>query len=103
MYKKILMIALVMPGFWVQADTSSGCKSALGRSTTIINALLVDLNKNYTHTAGGGITEIKQSASDSFVISIAQEERIDQFHYQIKLDDDCKVKIIRKTETTKSF
>jgi hypothetical protein len=105
MYTKILMAALIMPCFWAQADTDTvvNCPSALGKSTAIIHALLVDLNKNYTHTAGGGITEIRQSASDSFVISVAQEERIDQFHYRIKIDDNCRVQIIHKAEATKSF
>jgi hypothetical protein len=103
MYTKILSMALLIPGFWVQADTPADCKSALGKSTAIIHTLLADLNKNYRHTAGGGITEIKQSASDSFIVSIAQEERIDQFHYQIKIDQKCRVKILRKTESTKSF
>jgi hypothetical protein len=45
MYTKILMTALIMPCFWAQADTDTvvNCPSALGKSTAIIHALLVDL------------------------------------------------------------
>ncbi len=47
--------------------------------------------------------EIRQLASDSFVISVAQEARLDQFHCQAKIDRGCRVNIIHETETTKNF
>lgn len=101
MYKKIFIIALVIPCFSVQAGTFN-CQSAVGKSSLVINALLQDLDKTYNHSGGGGITLIKQLSRDSYGVSISQEERVDEFHYQFKIDKNCKVHIIRKTESTKT-
>lgn len=79
------------------------CDTALERSTLIINQLLADLNKTYSHTGGGGITKIQEISSNTYVISIAQEERIDQIQYKVSLDKSCQLSILEKNESAKSF
>ena len=57
----------------------------------------------YPHDGGGGISEIKQTQTNVFVVLIAQEERIDQLTYELSIDDSCKVALVKKEESTISF
>lgn len=70
--------------------------TALERTTLIIKEILKDVGKTYSHVGGGGITNIKQIATDSYAIFISQEERIDQITYTFKISGDCKANIIKK-------
>jgi hypothetical protein len=80
------------------------CKSsAMEKSYALIRFVLDDLKANYPHVGGGGISEIKQTQTNLFVVSIAQEERIDQLSYQLAVDDNCKVSLESKEESTISF
>ncbi len=39
------------------------------------------------------------TATNTYVVSISQEERIDQITYELEMDEDCKIKIIHREET----
>lgn len=65
--------------------------------------LLNDIKSTYAHDGGGGISDIKQTQTNVFVVSIAQEERIDQLTYQLSIDDSCKVALVKKEESAISF
>lgn len=79
------------------------CMTPLKKSKAIIEAILNDLDTNYSEPGGGGISEIKQSHTNVFVVSLPQEERIDQFTYEVSIDVACKVKILKKEPSTISF
>jgi len=86
------------------ASTPSNCKTnRVLRSQFLIKFIFDDINKTYTQTGGGGITSIKETATDTFEVSIAQEERMDVFAYQLSINDDCEVTMISKEESTISF
>jgi hypothetical protein len=74
-------------------NSGKKCSTSLERSQAIFRAILDDLPKHYTQVGGGGISEIKQTASDTFVVSIPQEERIDQISYKIEMSATCVIKI----------
>lgn len=76
--------------------------NAIERSKCAIEAILADLARSYKLTGGGGITEIKQNTSTSFTVSIAQEERVDMFTYEVEIDAAGKVTILGVKESTKS-
>lgn len=80
------------------------CKnSAIEKSNALIQFLLSDIKSTYPHDGGGGISEIKQTQTNVFVVSIAQEERIDQLTYELSIDDSCKVALVKKEESSISF
>lgn len=80
------------------------CKnSAIEKSSALIQFLLDDIKTTYPHTGGGGISEIKQTQTNVYVVSIAQEERIDQVTYSLSIDDSCKVTLVKKEESTINF
>jgi hypothetical protein len=64
---------------------------------------LNDIKSTYAHDGGGGISEIKQIKTNMFVVSIAQEERIDQLRYELSIDDKYKVALVKKEESTINF
>ena len=72
-------------------------------SKAAIETILSDLESTYSEIGGGGISEIKQIRTNVYFVSIPQEERIDQFTYEISVDDSCKTKILKKEASTKSF
>lgn len=77
------------------------CKiTPLEKSKTIIEFILSDISATYTQVGGGGITAVKQSHINTFVVSIAQEERVDQFTYEVAVDETCKVKILKKESSS---
>lgn len=80
------------------------CKNlAMEKSNALIQFLLNDIKSTYPHDGGGGISEIKQIQTNVFVVSIAQEERIDQLTYELSIDDSCKVALVKKEESAISF
>ena len=79
-------------------NTGKSCTiTALKKSQNYIRAILDDITTSYTHVGGGGITEIKLLATDRFMVSIAQEERIDQITYELETTDNCEVRIVKKS------
>ena len=76
---------------------------AIDKSHASIQFLLNDIKSTYPHTGGGGISEIKQTQTNVFVVSINQEERIDQLTYELSIDDSFKVTLVKKKESTINF
>jgi len=74
--------------------------TSVQRSQVMLRAILDDLTTSYTELGGGGISQIKLSATNTYVVSISQEERIDQITYEMSIDADCKVAIDKRTETS---
>lgn len=102
--KHYVVIATLLFSALAHADNKkANCETALSRSTTTINQILVDLNKTYKQVGGGGITNIQQTATDTYLVSVSQEGRIDQIHYKVGLDKSCRLIILEKHETTKSL
>ena len=80
------------------------CKSStMEKSYVLIRFILDDLRATYPHAGAGGISEIKQTQANLFVVSIAQEKHIDQLSYRFFVGDDCKVFLESKEESTISF
>lgn len=80
------------------------CKSnSIVKSKSLINFILADILATYTHTGGGGITSIKEIATHTYEVSIAQEERMDVLTYELSNDEACTVKLLKKSESTISF
>lgn len=86
---------------YTQAETR--CNNAIEKSSAIIMSLVADINKTYSFTGGGGISEIKEVSTGIYQVSLPQEERVDQFQYQVTIDANCKVTIVKKESMTKSF
>lgn len=100
----VILLTSILVAALAHADNKkTNCQTALSRSAAIINQVLIDLNKTYKQVGGGGITSIQQTATDTYLVSISQEERIDQIHYTVKLDKYCQLKLLEKHETSKSF
>lgn len=68
----------------------------MSRSRSLIEAVLNDVAAAYSQEAGGGITDIRQAASDTYRVSIAQEERVDLITYSLAIDNSCHVSILTK-------
>lgn len=86
------------------ANQKNNCKSnAIVKSQILINFILKDLLANYTHTGGGGITSIKETVTNTFDVSIAQEERMDVLTYELAIDEGCTVRLLNKSESTVNF
>lgn len=82
-----------------QSATSSDEKcelTPLKRSQAMIERILSDLSENHTQVGGGGITDIQLTATNTYVVSIAQEERIDQIRYHLSVEEPCDVKILNR-------
>ena len=80
------------------------CKmTSIKKSKAAIEVILSDLDSSYSEVGGGGISEIKQIRTNVYSVSIPQEERIDKFTYEVSVDEACKVKILKKDPSTKSF
>ncbi|RYY74164.1 MAG: hypothetical protein EOO52_14975 [Gammaproteobacteria bacterium] len=85
-------------------SNSLECKlTPVKQSKAAIEAILKDLDSNYLEIGGGGISEVKQTRTNVYVVSIPQGERIDQFSYEISVDEACKVNILKKEPFTKNF
>jgi len=66
----------------------------------MLRTILDDLQKSYREFGGGGISNIKLSATNTYVVSISQEERIDQITYVMSVDNNCAAKIEKRTENS---
>lgn len=73
--------------------------SPVKESQKQIQVILDDISKTYSEVGGGGITAIKLSATNTFVVSISHEERIDQITYELATAKGCKINIIKRTLT----
>jgi len=83
---------------------SSKCKpDLLHRSLCMIALILEDIEANYDHVGGGGVSSIEQVSSTSYRISLPQEERIDFLTYEFAVDSDGRVTLQNKIASTKSF
>jgi hypothetical protein len=84
---------------------SKKCASgALNRSKCMVDLIFEDLSLTYSAgVGGGGVSEIKAIASNGYLISILQEERIDQFEYEFDTSKKGIISILKRTERTKSF
>lgn len=106
----LFSILSVVPGSSIAAekgDTSmtsekSCLDNALERSRCIIQTILEDISNTYTHTGGGGISAIKQDATNTFTVSISQEERVDLLTYEVEVGTDGTIKIVNRSTGTKS-
>ncbi|PCI44260.1 MAG: hypothetical protein COB51_10395 [Moraxellaceae bacterium] len=84
-------------------ETSRSCQqNALQKSQALIRFILDDLSTTYMHVGGGGITNIKQTATNAFRVSISQEERIDQISYELKFEQDCQITLVKRKSTAAS-
>lgn len=86
-----------------QGGYQPDCATPLDKSVAMIEFVLADVKSTYTQVGGGGITGIKQSFTNTLVVSIAQEERIDQLTYELTIGEDCKVKILNKKSSAINF
>lgn len=78
----------------------SNCSwNELERSQEIIKYILQDLTDNYGWVSGGGIQRIKQLASNSYVVSINQEERTDEITYELTISSTCEISVISRIES----
>jgi hypothetical protein len=77
-------------------------KNALELSRCMIEAILADLSATYTHVGGGGITDIKMIATNTFTVSLSQEERVDLITYGLRLKADGGIEIVSRSKDTKS-
>src|SRR5215813_5660148 len=73
-------------------------RNALELSRCMIEAILTDLSATYTRVGGGGITEIKMIATNTFTVSISQEERVDRVTYELRLKAGGGVEIVNRRE-----
>jgi hypothetical protein len=65
-----------------RAMTSKTCKDDnLHRSICMVELILADLSAHYDGVSGGGVSEIRQLATDVYAVSLPQEERKESFTY----------------------
>ena len=74
-------------------------QTPLKKSQELIRFILNDITETYTQVGGGGITGIKLVSTDTFVVSVSQEERIDKISYELSVDGKCNIKIIKREVT----
>ena len=73
------------------------CKlTPVERDRKMIIVVLDELIVSYDWGGGGGISEIKQLATNTFRGSIAQDERVDLTTYTLEINHACEVTIIKK-------
>jgi hypothetical protein len=76
---------------------------ALNRSKCMIELIFEELSDSYSAASGGGgVSKIQALSTTSYMISVSQEERVDQFTYEFDLSKPGVVAMIKKTESTKS-
>jgi hypothetical protein len=75
--------------------------TAISQSMCMIVAILDDVKASYTHVGGGGITEIKMIATNTYTVAISQEERVDLITYVLKIKNGM-AQITSRTESTKT-
>lgn len=68
-------------------------------SQEMIRTILADITINYMLGGGGGISKIKLTATNVYVVNISQEERVDQITYEMDLGQACKA-IVKKSTSS---
>lgn len=69
--------------------------SRFQKSQEVFKAILKDLPDHYDQL-GGEISEIRSPATNTYIVSISQEERIDQMTYVFEVGKDCKITILSR-------
>lgn len=88
----------------VAAMMTSNCQTnRILKSNALIDYIFQDILKNYPYTGGGGVTSIKEVSTNTFEVTIAQEERIDVLLYALRIDGNCNVDQLKKTESAINF
>lgn len=70
------------------------------QSVHIYEAILADVDKNYSMRGGGGIGRIVQNSTTSYSAYILQEGHEDVRKYEVQVDPKGKVTILSVTEET---
>ncbi|MCJ7558412.1 MAG: hypothetical protein MUP90_16075 [Gammaproteobacteria bacterium] len=84
-------------------SSSFKCDStALGNTLCMIEAVMKDVQATYTQVGGGGITEIRMVATNTYTVGISQEERVDLITYELEVKPDGQVAITKRTESTRT-
>ncbi len=76
--------------------------SALEKTQEMIKFMLDDIAKTYKEV-GGGITKINQTATNSYMVSISQEERVDEISYELAINPACQISIVSKKMSASSL
>lgn len=99
MYKRYLVLIpfILFNTLSSPIKANSVCQQTpLKKSQEMIRFILNDLTHSYTHVGGGGISSIKQVTTYSYIVSISQEERIDQLTYELDVDKNCKISLLSR-------
>lgn len=85
------------------SPTTRNCKmDPITQSVCIYQAILEDVDKNYSQRGGGGIGRIVQNATTTYSVHLLQEGREDVRVYEVKVAANGKVTITNVTEKTVS-
>lgn len=85
------------------SPTTRNCKmDPIKQSVCIYQAILEDVDKNYSQRGGGGIGRIVQNATTTYSVHLLQEGREDVRVYEVKIATNGKVTIANVTEKTVS-
>ena len=76
--------------------------TALGKTLCMIEAVMKDVQTTYSQVGGGGITEIRMVATNTYTVAISQEERIDLITYELEVKSDGQVVVMKRTEGTRT-
>ena len=83
------------------AIATRNCKmDAIKQSVCIYQAILEDVDKNYSMRGGGGISRVVQNSTTSYSVHLLQEGREDVRIYEVKVASNGKVTITNVTEKT---
>ena len=69
-------------------------------SQKLLNFIIDDVVATYDSIGGGGISSIKQKATNIYEVSLPQEGRVDVLTYELKVDESCVVSLVNKSEST---
>jgi hypothetical protein len=87
---------------WVPVQKRHYPRTAVENTLCMIDAVLKDVKATYTEVGGGGITEIRMMATNTYRVSISHEERIDLITYELEITTDGEVIIAKRTEGTRT-
>ena len=62
----------------------------------MIRLILFDINANYKLAGGGGVSQIRETATNEFEVRLPQEERIDVIRYELRIDASCHIVVQKK-------
>ncbi|HAS86232.1 MAG TPA: hypothetical protein DCS31_05465 [Candidatus Competibacteraceae bacterium] len=83
------------------AVATRNCKmDAIKQSVCVYQAILDDVDKNYSLRGGGGISRIVQNSTSTYSVHLLQEEREDVRTYEVKVAPNGTVTITGVTEKT---